>query len=130
MNVFNIAGASGSSSADNYTYTSPPVPTVSGVSPSSGPTTGGTTVTITGTGLSSATSVDFGPGNTSQNFTVDNPTTITAVVPSGALGTADVTVTTSEGTSSTSAADQFTYTAPAGPPSPPSARGTHPTAAS
>ena len=115
VNVFNVADGSGASPADNYTYTSPPVPTVSGVSPASGPTTGGTTVTITGTGLSSATSVDFGPGNTSQNFTVSNPTTITAVVPSGALGTADVTVTTSEGTSSTSAADQFTYTAPPGP---------------
>ena len=38
----------------------PPVPTVTGVSPSSGPITGGTTVTITGTGFSGATAVNFG----------------------------------------------------------------------
>ena len=38
----------------------PPVPTVTGISPTSGPSTGGTTVTITGTGLTSASAVNFG----------------------------------------------------------------------
>ena len=36
------------------------VPAVSGVSPTSGPVAGGTLVTITGTGFTGATAVDFG----------------------------------------------------------------------
>ncbi|MDX3240115.1 IPT/TIG domain-containing protein, partial [Streptomyces sp. ME03-5709C] len=35
-------------------------PTVSAINPSQGPTTGGTAVTLTGTGLSGATAVRFG----------------------------------------------------------------------
>ena len=42
-------------------FTSPtPAPTVTNVNPTSGPTAGGTSVTITGTNLSAATSVNFG----------------------------------------------------------------------
>ena len=44
-------GTSATSAADQYTYIVPPVPTVTNVSPTSGPVTGGTTVTITGTGF-------------------------------------------------------------------------------
>ncbi len=38
----------------------PPVPAVTGVSPSSGSTAGGTVVTITGSGFSGASAVKFG----------------------------------------------------------------------
>ncbi|HTZ09675.1 MAG TPA: protease pro-enzyme activation domain-containing protein, partial [Acidimicrobiales bacterium] len=45
----------------SFSYgTPPPVPAVTGVSPTSGPTTGGTSVTITGTGFTGATAVKFG----------------------------------------------------------------------
>ena len=91
------------------------MPTVTGVSPASGPSTGGTTVTITGTGFTGASSVDFGSGNPSATYTVISPTAITATAPAGTLGTVDVTVITAGGTSATSAADQFTYTAPPAP---------------
>ena len=40
-----------------------PPPTITGVSPASGPTTGGTSVTITGTGFTGATAVKFGATN-------------------------------------------------------------------
>ena len=57
-------------------------PAVTGISPASGPESGGTTVTITGTDLTGATDVQF--GNTSAiNFTVDSPTQITATAPAG-----------------------------------------------
>ena len=46
--------------ADQFTYSVPPAPTVTGVSPDLGPTTGGTTVTITGTNFSAGSTVKFG----------------------------------------------------------------------
>ena len=52
-------GASRLTAADHYTYTAPR-PAVTGVSPGRGSTTGGTTVSITGTGLAGATRVPFG----------------------------------------------------------------------
>ncbi|MGK5013095.1 putative Ig domain-containing protein [Janthinobacterium sp. MDB2-8] len=86
-----------------------PVPTVSSISPTTGPTTGGTSVIITGTNLTGATAVRFGATN-ATGFTVNSSTQITATAPAG-TGTVDVRVTTSGGTSATSAADQFTYVA-------------------
>lgn len=91
--------------------TSCPVPTVTAVSPNNGSTAGGTAVTVSGTGFTSATVVNFGAANPAA-FSVTNPTTIAvASNPAGSAGTIDVTVTTPCGTSATSAADQFTYTA-------------------
>ena len=116
VQVLNVVGGSGSTTADQYTYTSPPVPTVSGVSPNSGPSTGGNTVTITGTGLTGAATVDFGAGDPSATYTVVNDSTISATAPAGNLGnTVGVTVITAGGTSATSPADQYTYSAPPAP---------------
>jgi hypothetical protein len=85
--------------------------TVVGIDRRSGPTSGGTSVTITGTGFSGATSVAFG-STTTSNFTVLSDTQITVVSPPGNPGTVDVTVTTPAGTSAPSAADLFTYVPP------------------
>ena len=85
-------------------------PSVSGISPSNGPITGGTSVSISGAALSGATAVSFG-GRAASSFTVNSDTSITATSPAGALpGAVDVTVTTPGGTTATSSADQFTYT--------------------
>ena len=107
-------GTSATSSADHFTYIGPPppVPTVTNVNPTSGTTAGGTSVTITGTNLSGATSVHFGA--TAGTINTNTATTITATSPAGAAATVDITVTTGGGTSATSSADHFTYTAPAG----------------
>jgi hypothetical protein len=83
-------------------------PTVSAVSPIWGPSTGGTSVTITGTGFTGATSVLFG-GAPATAFSVVSSTSITATAPA-ISGTVDVTVSTSSGSSATSPADQFTGT--------------------
>jgi alpha-tubulin suppressor-like RCC1 family protein len=87
---------------------SEPIPTVTAVSPNIGATSGETTVTITGTSFENATSVHFG-ANSAERFTINSPTTITAVSPPGALETVDVTVTVPAGTSPTGTADHFTY---------------------
>jgi hypothetical protein len=96
---------------DKYIYSASIVPIVSSLSPSSGLVAGGTTVTITGTNLSGATAVDFGP--TAGTIVFDSPTEIQATSPSRAAGTVDVTVVTPIGTSATSPADQFAYQVPA-----------------
>jgi hypothetical protein len=85
-----------------YTYVSQPVFT--SISPTSGPIAGGTVVTITGSGLSGATSVTFA-GTPAQSttafpagFTVVNDTTIMAVSPMAFFaGLAQVNVTTPGG---------------------------------
>ncbi len=70
-------------------------PTVSSVSPASGPLVGGTSVTITGTFLTGATAVTF--GGAAATFTVDSPTQITATIPAHAAGQVNVVVTTPGG---------------------------------
>jgi hypothetical protein len=82
-------------------------PSVTGISPAQGPTAGGTSVTITGTDLTFASSVDFG-GTPATAFTVDSDTQVTATAPPG-TGTVDVAVSTPGGTSATSTGVQYTY---------------------
>ena len=83
-------------------------PTVTEISPNFGPTTGGTSVTITGTNFTNVTAVNF-DSVPATSFTVNSDTSITAISPPHSVGTVDVTVTTFGGTSPTSPADQFTY---------------------
>ena len=108
ITVSSLGGTSPISPSDRYTYAS--APTVTGVSPISGPLTGGTVVTITGANLTGTTAVSFG-SIAATNFTANSGgTQITATSPAQSAGTVDVTVTTPGGTSATSSADQYTYT--------------------
>jgi hypothetical protein len=91
-----------------YTYVVP-APTVTGISPATGPTLGGTSVTITGTNLTGATAVTIG-GAAATNVIVVNSTTITATTPPGSAGTASVLVTTAGGTNVTNTL--YTYFVP------------------
>ncbi|MBJ7608964.1 MAG: VCBS repeat-containing protein [Candidatus Dormibacteraeota bacterium] len=107
----------------------PPRPTVTAVSPATGPASGGASVVISGTDFSgnafSATSVQVGATTvipcssprTAPCFTVDSPTSITLLTPpmSGNSGIVDITVTTPGGTSPTGPADRYGYTAPPPP---------------
>ncbi|MGH9093466.1 MAG: IPT/TIG domain-containing protein, partial [Acidimicrobiales bacterium] len=102
-------GTSAATPADHYTYTNGPI--VTGVAPASGPPAGGTSVTITGLQLATATAVDFG-SLPAAGVTQQSATQVTAVSPPQAAGTVDVTVANAEGTSITSALDRFTYTVP------------------
>ncbi len=93
--------------AEHYTAAPATPPSVSSITPTSGPVDGGTTVTITGSGFSAATAVRFGSA-AATSFTVHSDTDITAVAPAGAAGTVDVTVTGPSGTSALGAGDRFT----------------------
>ncbi len=93
--------------ADQFKYQTEPAPTVTGLSPTSGPV--GQLVTITGTGFTGASAVTFGATN-APGFTVVNDTTITVNAPTASDCVVDVTVTTCVGTSAISALDKFTYT--------------------
>ena len=84
------------------------VPSVTGLSPSSGSTAGGTAVTVSGSNFASSSTVNFG-ASAATGVTVVSPNQIDAVSPPGSAGTVDVTVTTPAGTSATSSADQFAY---------------------
>lgn len=95
------------------------VPAVAAVGPASGPTGGGTQVTITGSDLGRATAVEFGSTATTS-LKVVSPSELDAVSPPGAAGSVDVTVVAPAGTSATGAGDRFTYVAaPAAPPTVP-----------
>jgi photosystem II stability/assembly factor-like uncharacterized protein len=96
-------------STANTFYTYVPPPTVSGVSPATGRTAGGISVTITGTNFTGATVVSF-DGTPATNVSVVNATTITCTTPVRPAGTVSVLVTTPYGIS---AANTFyTYIAP------------------
>jgi YVTN family beta-propeller protein len=112
ITVTTTHGTSATSAADQYNYENGPV--VTSISPSSGPTTGGTTVTIVGSNFTGATAVTFG-STAAESFDVVADAEITAESPDGSAGTVDITVTTPDGTSVTSSADQYTFVAP--PPS-------------
>ncbi len=88
---------------------SPPwaAPTISSVSPNSGPVAGGTPITIVGTNLTGTTAVTVG-GTAASAVVVVNSTTVTAVTPSGTAGAKPVSVTTPGGTAT--ASNGFTYT--------------------
>ena len=108
VTVVTPGGTSATSSADRFTYTAAvAAPAVTGINPNSGPAAGGTLVTITGTGFTGATAVDFGT-TAVTGLTVVNETKITAESSAG-TGVVNVTVISPAGTSAVSPADQFTY---------------------
>src|SRR6202012_1989767 len=99
-----------------YTYTLPPAPTVTGITPDSGAIPGRESVTIAGTDLQAATSVHFGTTLALPPFTANaDGTALQVTAPAScALGAVPVTVTTAAGTSTQDVS--FTYTAHAAPP--------------
>ena len=107
VSVSNAAGSSAAVPEDEFTFTSPPGPEVTGITPSEGTETGGTEVTISGSEFVSGATVSFG-GSEATDVKVDSPSSITAISPPG-VGTVDVTVTTGAGTSPKSSEDRFHY---------------------
>src|SRR6202020_1454647 len=89
------AGTSPNVKADQFTYSAAP-PAITSISPTSGPTSGGTTLTITGTGFTGATKVVFG-GVAATSFSVVSSTEITAVSPAQAAAVHPNPATTTAG---------------------------------
>lgn len=97
--------------------TPPSPPTVTAVAPTTGSDAGGDIVTVTGSGFTGATAVNFGTiaGST---LAVVSDTSLTVVSPPSPDGQVDITVVTPAGTSTTSATDQFTFAPPVVTPPP------------
>jgi hypothetical protein len=100
-----------------YWITATPSPTGGGagpgltsVSPASGPTSGGTAVTLSGSNFTNVEWITFG-GIAVSTFTVISSSSITVTAPPGLSGTVNVAVTTASGSSSFTSGGRFTYTA-------------------
>ena len=89
-----------------------PAPTVSGMSPVSGTTAGGTPVTITGTGFLAGATVSFG-GTAATGVNVASSTSITATAPAHAAGAVNVVVTNTDAQTGT-LNNGYTYTSSGG----------------
>ena len=87
-----------------FTYVA--APTLASVGPTSGPAAGGTTVTLTGTGLTGTTDVTF-DGVPATDVVVVDDSTVTVTTPAHAAGTVDVVVTTSGGSATATAAFDY-----------------------
>ncbi|MCI0341791.1 MAG: IPT/TIG domain-containing protein [Planctomycetales bacterium] len=102
-----VTNADGQAATLGSGYTYVTGPSISSVSPNSGPAAGGTLVTITGTNFAGGATVTVG-GSAATTVTVASTTTITCVTPAGAVGSASVTVT-NPGPQATTLANGFTY---------------------
>ena len=85
-----------------------PLPLVTAVSPATGPAAGGTLVTVSGAYFSGVTAVDFG-ATPATDFEFISATKISAIAPAHAAGTVQVKVTTPNGASADTAADNYVY---------------------
>lgn len=106
LGVVNPDGSHGSL-AGAFTYSTSPSVTVSSVTPNSGPTTGGTTVTVVGSGFANGAAVSFG-GTAASGVSVVSATQITATAPAHAAGAVTLAVVNPD-SSQGSLADAFTY---------------------
>jgi uncharacterized repeat protein (TIGR02543 family) len=96
---------SATATANQFTYYAPP--TITGLSRSTGPNGGGSSVIITGTNFTSLSTVAFGTNNVTT-FAINSLTQITANSPTG-TGAVDVRIANEGGTSADTVADNFTY---------------------
>jgi hypothetical protein len=112
VTVVSPGGASFTNSGDQFTtYVQP---SITGLSPNSGPAGGGYYVTVTGTSFIGTTSVNV--GDTVTAFQVIDNSTLNVYIPGSDSGPGDSTsikVTTPGGTSPSTPADHFTYSPPA-----------------
>ena len=107
VQVSTATNSSANSPSNRFTYLAIDV-TVNGVNPSSGSSSGGTSVSISGSGFTGATSVSF--GGVAAAFSVTSDTQLTALSPFHVVGTVDIRVSSPVGTSPNTSADNFTYT--------------------
>ncbi|MEA9355233.1 IPT/TIG domain-containing protein [Bacteriovorax sp. PP10] len=96
------------STAITFTYL--PVPMISSITPNYGSTSGGTSITISGTGFTSVSSLTIG-GSVCNTVVVVNPNQITCTTIAHAAGLFDTIITSNDGQTSTFASS-FTFNPP------------------
>lgn len=104
------ASFSGFSAVANVTANTSVVPSVSRVSPTMGSSAGGTTLDVIGSGLSTSVTVKIGANTASILSAAANGSRVTVRTPAGTLGTTNVTVSNSAGSSTL--AGGYTYINP------------------
>jgi hypothetical protein len=108
VTVSTVGGTSATSNGSLYAYGPP---TVTSVSPNGGHTTGGNTVTITGSNFVPGATVTFAT-TASTSVTYVSGTQLRAKAPAHAAGTVNVRVATGGGISATSNGSLYAYGAP------------------
>src|SRR5207244_315873 len=114
--------SSATNTGDQFTYLAP-APTVTAIDPTSGPTAGGTAITITGTSFDTGPATVTVGGTGATGVSVVSATQITATTPAHAARLAAAAVTVSGQPSAANPGDQYTYLAPP----PPTVSGVSPT---
>jgi hypothetical protein len=107
VTVTTAGGTSAITTADHYKYT----PVIESLSPSEGPTLGGTEVVVTGAGFSTApkgTAFKFGTV-AAKSVTCTSSTTCLVIAPAHEAGTVTVKATVNRAASTSTSADLFTY---------------------
>ena len=120
-----VKDSNGSTATANLSVSiaAPSTPVINGISPPSGPISGGTAVTVSGSNFASGASVTFG-GTAAASVVVSSSSQIQVVTPNHVAGNIGIIVSANGQSSSSSA--NFTYTAPnngptaGGAPAPPS----------
>ncbi|WP_196398880.1 IPT/TIG domain-containing protein, partial [Legionella saoudiensis] len=105
--VTNSAGSATLSGGFTYTAIAP---SLTSLSPTTGPVSGNTVITLSGSGFTPGTTVTVG-GIAATNVTVVNASTITASTPAYVSGLLTVDVVVNNGVGSATLAGGFTYTA-------------------
>ncbi|MEU6347625.1 IPT/TIG domain-containing protein [Streptomyces sp. NPDC046977] len=100
-----VTTVGGTNNGFSYTYFD--APTLTTLTPTQGPASGGTSVTLVGTALTSTTAVTF--GGVPAPFSVINGSVVSAVAPPGTAGAVDVVLTADGG--SATATGGFSYVA-------------------
>ncbi len=102
-----VNNGNGESASLDNSFTYNPIPTITSVNPSGGSPSGGTTITINGTGFLTGASVKVG-GSTCTTPTIISATSMTCVTPAHAAGTVSVAITNPD-TQSVTRSNSFTY---------------------
>jgi phospholipase C len=112
VTVANAGGTSATGPGDRFTYVPKgPRPAIESIAPTAGPSAGGTSVTIHGSGFVGVTSVHFDAAR-AAGYSTESSSSMTAISPPSAADTANVTITTPNGTSALTTGDRFRF----GPP--------------
>ena len=100
-----VVSTPGPSATSSNSYTYLPVPTITSLSVTTGPTSGGTTTVIAGTNLSSITTSTI--GGLAATRGTNTSTSLTLTTPASTAGAKDLVLTNANGT--VTAAGAFTY---------------------
>jgi IPT/TIG domain len=103
-------------SVQSSSHPPPPPPNPTAITPTSGSTSGRTSVTITGTGFASGATVTFG-GTAATGVSVGSSTSITATTPGHTAGAVDVVISNADNQTGTLSGG-YTYTSTSGTSSP------------